>query len=78
MATMQDILSHVEAQDTVEDGVITMLQQISQQLKDAQAQNDPQAVQNIINRIDANTKKLSDAVAANTPADPTAPALPQS
>lgn len=68
MATIQDLTSHIEAQTSVEDGVITLLQTISQQLKDAQASNDPAAVQAAIDQIDANTKKLSDAVVANTPA----------
>lgn len=68
MATIQDLTSHIEAQTSVEDGVITLLQTISQQLKDAQASNDPAAIQAAIDQIDANTKKLSDAVVANTPA----------
>lgn len=68
MATLQDIVTHVQSQSTVDDSIITLLQQISQQLKDANAANDPAAVQAVIDQIDANTQKLSDAVVANTPA----------
>lgn len=70
MATMQDILDHVSAQSSVEDSIISMLNSVSQQLKDAQASNDPAAIQAVIDQVDANTKKLSDAVTANTPVQP--------
>jgi hypothetical protein len=68
MATMQDLTNAVTRQSSAEDGVLTMLQGISQQLKDAQSQNNPQAIQDVITQIDANTQRLSDAVTANTPA----------
>ena len=76
MAQFSDIQSHIAAQNTVEDSIITMLGSISQQLKDAQSQNDPVAVQAVIDQIDANTKKLSDAVVANTPAQNVATQTP--
>lgn len=68
MATMQDLRSAVERNTTVDDSVLTLLAGISQQLKDAQAANDPQAIQDIITQLDANTQKMTDAVTANTPA----------
>lgn len=68
MATMQDLRSAVERNTSVDDSVLTLLSGISQQLKDAQAQNDPQAIQDVINQLDANTQKMTDAVTANTPA----------
>jgi flagellin-specific chaperone FliS len=68
MATMQDLTASVQRESDANDAVITMLNGISQQLKDAQAQNDPKAIQTVIDQIDQNTKKLSDAVTANTPA----------
>lgn len=68
MATMQELRSAVERNTSVDDSVLTLLSGISQQLKDAQAQNDPQAIQDIINQLDANTQKMTDAVSANTPA----------
>ena len=76
MATMQDIQAHIASQSTVEDSVVALLSQVSQQLKDAQAQNDPAAVQAVIDQIDANTQKLTDAVTANTPAAPVAVVTP--
>ena len=70
MATMQDLRDAVARNTSVDDSVLTLLQGISQQLKDAQAQNDPQAIADVIAQLDANTQKMSDAVAANTPAGP--------
>jgi flagellin-specific chaperone FliS len=71
MATMNDLRSAVERNNSLEDSVLTMLQGISQQLKDAQAQNDPQAIQQVIDQLDANNQRMADAVAANTPAENT-------
>lgn len=76
MANMNDLRSAVERNNSLEDSVLTMLQGISQQLKDAQAQNDPQAIQQVIDQLDANNQRMADAVAANTPAEQ--PEQPQS
>ena len=70
MATMQDLTASVQRESDANDAVVTLLSGVSQQLKDAKASNDPQAIQTVIDQIDANTKKLSDAVTANTPAAP--------
>lgn len=72
MATISDVQSAIAAQSTVEDSVITLLNGIVQQLKDAQASNDPAALDAVVASIQANTDKLSSAVTANTPASPTA------
>lgn len=66
MATIQDINAAVQAQSTVEDSVITLLNQIVLQLKDAVAANDPVALDKVVSDIQSNTKRLSDAVTANT------------
>lgn len=70
MAKLSDISDAVAAQSSVEQSVVTLLQNLSQQIKDAQASNDPAAMDKVVADIQANTKLLSDAVAANTPADP--------
>lgn len=67
MATMDQLKAAVQRNTDVDSSVITLLQGISQQLKDAQAANDPSAIQTVIDQIDANTKAMSDAVTANTP-----------
>lgn len=67
MATLQDVLAGVQSESDLDDSIITLLTNISQQLKDAQASNDPAAIQSVIDQIDANKKKISDAVTANTP-----------
>lgn len=70
MATMDDLKASVARNTAVDTSIVTLLQGISQQLKDAQAQNDPAAIQAVIDQLDANTKTLSDAVTANTPSAP--------
>jgi hypothetical protein len=68
MATMDDLKAAVQRNSDVDGSITTLLQGLSQQLKDAKASNDPAAIQSVIDQLDANTKTLSDAVTANTPA----------
>lgn len=68
MATIADIKAKVEAEKTVEDSMVALLQSISQQLKDAIANNDPAAMQEIVDMLDNNTAVLSKAIVDNTPA----------
>jgi flagellin-specific chaperone FliS len=70
MATLQDVLVEVHNESDLEDSLIVLMGGIVQQLKDAQAQNDPAAIQAVIDQISANKKKLADAVTANTPVNP--------
>jgi hypothetical protein len=70
MATIQDINAAIAAESSVDDSIITLLNGIVQQLKDAQASNDPAALDVVIAGITANTKKIQDAVTANTPVTP--------
>ena len=72
MATLKDIQDDVASETTVIASVITLLDGLSQQLKDALAANDPAAIQAVVDAIDANKKTLADAVTANTPAAPPA------
>lgn len=69
MATIQELTLAVDRNTAVDDSVITLLQGIVQQLKDAQASNDPAAIDALIVKLDANTQKMADAVTANTPAE---------
>lgn len=68
MPTMDDLKAAVTRNTSVDDSVLALLAGISQQLKDAQASNDPQAIADVIAQLDANTQKMTDAVTANTPA----------
>lgn len=70
MATIQDVSAAVAAESSVDDSIITLLNGIVQQLKDAQASNDPAALDIVVAGIQANTKKIQDAVTANTPITP--------
>lgn len=71
MPIMQALRDAVLRNTAVDDSVLAMLQGIVQQLKDAQAANDPAAINELISALDADTQKMADAVAANTPAPPT-------
>jgi len=68
MATIDELKAAVARNTAVDDSVITLLQGISQQLKDALASGNPAALQEVITQLDANTQKMADAVTANTPA----------
>ncbi len=68
MATMVDLNAAVARNTSAENSVIELLKGISQQLKDAQAQNDPAAIQAVIDQLNANTAAAAAAVVANTPA----------
>ena len=67
MATLQDVQNAVASEQTVITGVQTLLQQLSQQLKDAIAAEDPAALQQLVDQINANANALANAVNANTP-----------
>ena len=70
MATIQDVQAAVAAESTVDDSIITLLNGIVQQLKDALATGNPAALDAVVQSIQANTAKLQAAVTANTPATP--------
>lgn len=71
MALIDDLTADVTAQTTVVGSAVTLLQGLKAAL-DA-AGTDPAKLQAIKDGLDANTKTLADAVAANTPAAPPAP-----
>ena len=76
MANLQDLQAAVDREGSVVASAVTLLTTISDELKAAQAAQDPAAIQAVIDHLDANTQPLADAVAANTPAAPVAPAAP--
>lgn len=66
MASVQQVADAVAAETTVEQSVITLLDQIKAALD--QAKTDPAALDAIIQQIDANKQALAEAVTRNTPA----------
>lgn len=75
MAQIDEVISDVEEETTLEDSIITLLGSIQQQLKDALAGvTIPPAVQAKIDRafseLEANKAKLTAALVANTPSAP--------
>ena len=66
MATIAQLQAAVTKETDAETAVITLLQGISQQLKDAKASGDPADLDAVIANLDANTAKLGQAVVDNT------------
>jgi len=64
--TLDELKAKVDAEGTVEQSAITLLQGLSAQL--TAAKNDPAQIQAIADEIDANSASLAAAVSANTPA----------
>jgi hypothetical protein len=77
MSDMDDLKEAVARNRDAEQSVVTLLQGISQQLKDARAANDMSAVRDVINQLDENTRALAGAVTDNTPHDDAPTAAPQ-
>lgn len=72
-ASIDDVVTAVQNETTVEQSVITLLNQLSAQVK--AAGTDPVKLQAVLDQISTNSAALSAAVTANTPAAlPTPPA----
>ena len=72
MATIADLTADVQAETTVNQSAITLLNGLASQLAAAIASGDPAALGALHDSIVANTAALSAAVTANTPAAPAA------
>ena len=68
MSALTDLQAAVTNEQTVEAGVITLLQTLSADLKAAIAANDPAALEAVVTSINTNAAALAAAVTANTPA----------
>lgn len=72
MASFDDLKREVrESRDTV-DAVLNFVSGLKSQLAAALAQNDPAAIQEIVDELDAQQAKIAEAV-AQTPAAPSQP-----
>ena len=74
MAAIDDLKAAVEAETSVVQSAVTLLNGLAQQIKDAVQTGNAAAVEEAANQILANTAALSAAVSANTPAAPATPA----
>lgn len=72
-AEMDALKTQVAANTTVIESALTLIQGFKAQLDAAIAANDPAALKALSDELATEDKKLSDAVAANTPAAPPAP-----
>jgi hypothetical protein len=68
MATIDDVQKEVDAQSTVIDSAVALLDGIHQQLADAVASGDPAAVDKVVSDLKSHTDALAAAVARNTAA----------
>jgi hypothetical protein len=71
-AQMENLVQQVAAIESVGDSAIALLTGLKAQLDAAIAANDPAALQALSDRLAAQTQELSEAVAENTVADPSA------
>lgn len=67
-ADLARLTAAVERDNTVNQSAITLLNNLSQMLRDAA--NDPAAINALADQLDAQQQALADAVVANTPAQP--------
>ena len=67
MSAVTDLTDAVNAQSTVVDSAVTLLQSLAQQIRDNVDNSD--ALNALADEIEANTSELADAVSANTPAE---------
>jgi chromosome segregation ATPase len=74
MAKIDDLAAAVERNTEVGASVVTLLNGIAQQLRDAQG--DPAKIEALIATLDSETQTLKDAVVANTPVEDEEPTEP--
>jgi hypothetical protein len=75
MQNIDDLVAAVNDESTEIDSLTTLLNGVEQQLKDALAGITVPApvaakIQQVFDKVRANTQKLADAIVANTPSDP--------
>jgi hypothetical protein len=70
VATLDDVKAKVEAEGTVVASAVTLLGELKTKLDQAIADDDPAALQALSDALGAQTDALSQAVTANTPAQP--------
>jgi len=73
-ASLDDVAREIEENDDAIDSAVELLATLSNQIEELK--NDPVALQALADQLDANSKKLADAVVANTPVNPTPPTPP--
>jgi hypothetical protein len=74
MASIDDLVTAVDSETTLEGSVETLLTGIAAQLKAAGL--DATKVNAVFDKVTANNAALTAAITANTPVDPTAPPAP--
>jgi hypothetical protein len=74
MTGLTDLQTAVANEETVEAGVVTLLQQLSADLAAALANNDNAALEALVTQINTDAASMAAAVTANTPAAPPASA----
>lgn len=68
---LDNVTREVQENGNVIDSAVTLLSDLAAQIESLK--NDPVALQALADSLDANSKKLADAIVANTPNGPTPP-----
>ncbi len=76
-SAMERIRATVEADRSVTESAVKLLNELSVRLREAVSTQDIQQIEAFATELENNTKKLADAVAANTPTLPAAPTEPE-
>ena len=76
MGTYKDLGDAIARNSSASDSILQMVTTIVQELKDAQASNDPKAIDTAIANLDANTQRLVAAAVKSTPVDTAPPGQP--
>lgn len=66
---LDNVTREVQENGDVIDSAVTVLSELASQIEELK--NDPVALQALADSLDANSRKLADAIVANTPAGPT-------
>jgi len=67
MATIEELQAEVAANTDVTQSAVALIDGLAQKLEDALAQNDPAAVQEVVDQLRQNSGALGAAVTENTP-----------
>lgn len=70
VASIEELQAEVSQNTDAVGSAVTLINGLAQQIRDAVAQNDPAALQAVVDQLEANSSALAQAVAENTTPPP--------